>query len=295
MHGPNDPTIRYPVVAGRFYPADAQQCRTLVDSYLKPHATANQKRWLGAVVPHAGWICSGAVAGQAIATLATQSPTDLVVIFGAVHTPVFLEQAALDSYRRWCLPGGTSEIAHELRSELAKQANLFVVDDRLHVREHAIEVNIPLVQQAFAGKPILPIEVPMTPAAPLIGQATAQAIATLGLHAAYIASSDLTHYGPNYEFMPAGVGPMAMQWEKQNDQQLLNLITTLAAEQIVPEVHQHYNACGPGAIAALLGACREAGATAGEVLWHTNSYETLANIQPQPPTNAVGYAGVVVG
>ncbi|MGE5608964.1 MAG: AmmeMemoRadiSam system protein B [Bacillota bacterium] len=294
MHAPNDPTTRYPVVAGRFYPADAQQCRTLVDSYLKPKATT-PKPWIGAVVPHAGWICSGAVAGQAIATLAAQGPVDLVVIFGAIHTPVFLQQAALDSHRNWHLPGGESEVSQTVRTELAKQANYFVVDDRLHVREHAIEVNVPFVQRAFAGKPILPIEVPLVASAHLIGQATAQAIAALGLHAAYIASSDLTHYGPNYEFMPAGVGPMAMLWEKDNDRQLLNLITNLAADRIVPEVHQHYNACGAGAIAALLGACREAGATTAEVLCHTNSYETLATVHPQPPTNAVGYAGVVVG
>ena len=48
-------------------------------------------------------------------------------------------------------------------------------------------------------------------------------------------------------------------------------------------------------IAAMLAACREHGATEARVLRHASSYETLADVHPQPPTNAVGYAGVIVG
>jgi AmmeMemoRadiSam system protein B len=60
-------------------------------------------------------------------------------------------------------------------------------------------------------------------------------------------------------------------------------------------VRQHHNACGPGAIAAMLAAARSAGATAGRVLRHASSFETLATVAPQPPVDAVGYAAVVVG
>jgi AmmeMemoRadiSam system protein B len=63
----------------------------------------------------------------------------------------------------------------------------------------------------------------------------------------------------------------------------------------VQEVKEHSNACGGGAIAAMLGACRELGATHATVLRHTNSYETLADVAPQRPDNSVGYAAVVVG
>jgi AmmeMemoRadiSam system protein B len=67
-------------------------------------------------------------------------------------------------------------------------------------------------------------------------------------------------------------------------------------ERIVTEVRERANACGGGAIAAMLAACRELGsASEVRVLHHANSYETLAVIEPQPPDNAVGYASVVVG
>jgi AmmeMemoRadiSam system protein B len=60
-------------------------------------------------------------------------------------------------------------------------------------------------------------------------------------------------------------------------------------------VREHANACGGGAIAAMMSACRELGATGATVLRHANSYETLAAVAPQSPDNAVGYAAVVVG
>ena len=50
-----------------------------------------------------------------------------------------------------------------------------------------------------------------------------------------------------------------------------------------------------GAIAAMLSACRELGATGATVLRHANSFETLAAVHPQRPVDAVGYAAVVVG
>jgi hypothetical protein len=290
----NQQPPRPPAVAGRFYPADPDPCRAQAQSYLKPHPAASQTRHLGGVVPHAGWVCSGAVAGQVIATLSAQGPCDIVVIFGAVHTPLRIPYAALDSHPLWSLPTGLSTIAQNLFQPLLT-SNLFAIDPRLHDHEHAIEVNLPLLQLAFPNTPILPIEVPPIEQAERIGRQTAQTLAQANLKPLYLASSDFTHYGPNYQFAPVGIGPHAMRWSKDNDKRLLDLITQLAADKIVPEVRQHHNACGAGAIAALLAACRQLGATSAQVLSHTTSYETLAPIQPQPPTHAVGYAAVVVG
>ena len=69
----------------------------------------------------------------------------------------------------------------------------------------------------------------------------------------------------------------------------------MTPEGVVPEVRRQFNACGGGAIAATMAACREHGAAEALVLRHQNSFETLANIAPQRPDNAVGYAGIVIG
>jgi AmmeMemoRadiSam system protein B len=296
MPGPSTTSVRPPARAGQFYPADPGECRAEAQSYLDHGRNdLGPTRWIGGVVPHAGWVCSGAIAGQTIATIAACGPVDVVVVFGAVHTPARFEFGALDSHARWALPGGESELPIDVENRLLGKGTVFSVEPRLHQSEHAVEVEVPLIQLAYPGAAILPIEVPAVDMAALIGRKTAQAIGEAGLKAVYLASSDFTHYGTNYGFTPAGGGAAAMQWAKDNDKPLLALIQQLAVDAIVPEAQRHQNACGAGAIAAMLSACREFGATQARIIRHATSYETLARIAPQSPSNAVGYASVVVG
>jgi hypothetical protein len=285
-----------------FYPAGSEQCqaasRQLFDSARAALATATLPAapGVGAVVPHAGWMCSGAIAAEAIAALAAQRPqVDLVVVLGAIHTPLPVDRGILDSYARWLVPSGESTVIRAIRDELAAKWSRFVIDDRFHLREHAIEVELPLIQSVWPSAAILPIEMPPISQAVDLGRHVAQAVKAMGLSAVYLASSDLTHYGPNYHFTPAGVGEDGLRWAMGNDQRLLDLIRSMAAERIVPEVQSRYNACGAGAIAAMMSACKESGATQAVVLKHQNSFQTLSAVAPQAPTNAVGYAAIWVG
>lgn len=292
-------------MAGMFYPAGADDCRQLAASFVRPHpvatAAAAERRWLGGIVPHAGWICSGAIAGQTIATLAASAArigeaVDVVVIFGAVHTPLPIDAAALDSHGQWLVPGGPCQVPRDLERKLTESsAGLFGVDDRFHAQEHAVEVELPLVQQAWPNAVVLPIEVPLIDSVVEIGLRTAREVIAANLRPIFLASSDLTHYGVNYGFAPAGLGLHGLQWAKENDRRLLDLIAAFRIDDLMPEVRQRSNACGGGAIAAMMAACREYGAAHGRLLWHANSYETLAGVAPQSPNNAVGYAAVVVG
>ena len=285
-----------------FYPDDPEKCRALASKFVQTgreelgKSGPADRKWLGGVVPHAGWICSGAIAGQTIAAVAASVPSpDVVVVFGAIHSPVQTEVAALDSHGTWRVPGGDSRQPEEVERRLSESPSLFAIDDRFHLHEHAVEVELPLIQQAWPNAAVLPIEVPVLENAVEIGVETATKIRQAGLAAVYLASSDLTHYGPNYRFTPMGVGQAALDWAKENDRRLLTLVTDMRAEQVVPEVRQNLNACGAGAIAAMLGACREMGASRGEILRHANSCDTLADVAPQRPDNAVGYASVVIG
>src|SRR3954469_17601639 len=124
MNGSNDPSIRQPAVAGRFYPAAAEQCRAQAASFLRYNTIhAAERKWIGGIAPHAGWICSGAIAGETIATIASHGAVDVVVVFGAIHTPVRIEQAAFDSHRQWALPSGTAQIAEEVEAKIAEGSN----------------------------------------------------------------------------------------------------------------------------------------------------------------------------
>jgi AmmeMemoRadiSam system protein B len=296
MAGPIE--VRQPAVAGTFYPADPRQCRALAKAYTTASVPeVSTHRWLGGVVPHAGWICSGAIAGKTIAAVAgVISAPDLVVIFGAIHTPIPTDLAALDSYAAWDLPGDACDVQQEIRRKMIESSgDLFRVDDRFHRREHAVEVELPLVRIAWPTSAILPIETPPNENASEIGRAVAEKIAAANRTAIFLASSDLTHYGPAYDFAPAGVGTSGLAWAKRNDLSLIEQVLNLRDEAIVPLVRKNLNACGPGAIAAMLAACKYFGATHGHLLCHANSYETLAGVSPQSPDNAVGYASIVIG
>ncbi|HEY2588513.1 MAG TPA: AmmeMemoRadiSam system protein B [Tepidisphaeraceae bacterium] len=284
-------------MAGMFYPGDPGQCRAVAEALVKvPEGGPTVPGGKGGIVPHAGWICSGAIAGEVLGTLAGGgAKPDLVVVFGAVHTPLDLSYAALETFGLWSLPGASCEVAQEINETLGRSASdLFVTDDRFHVREHAVEVEMPLVRAVWPDARLLPVEVPVIDEAPEIGRRVARVVLDKGLRPVFLASSDLTHYGPSYHFAPAGTGEAALRWAKENDRRLLHLVENFDETQIVPEARRHMNACGGGAIAAMLAACREAGATGARVLRHANSYETLARVAPQPPIDAVGYAAVVV-
>lgn len=281
-------------MAGAFYPADPGECRAAADALVSAPDSAQAAIGKGGIVPHAGWICSGAIAGQVIAALAGGVKPDVVVVFGAVHAPMNLSIAALQSFDSWELPGGGVPIALDVCEQLIRSAELFVTDDRFHLREHAVEVELPLIRAVWPDARMLPVEVPLVEIAVSIGTKVARAALENGTKAVFLASSDLTHYGPSYRFTPAGIGEAGLNWAKENDRRLLRIVENFEIGQIVPEVRSHLNACGGGAIAAMLAACREAGATSAQVLRHASSYETLAPVAPQPPIDAVGYAAVVV-
>jgi MEMO1 family protein len=289
--------VRQPAVAGTFYPADAGLCQAQARAFLQNNrGKTDLTALLGGLVPHAGWICSGAVAGRTIASLAAARPdANLLVVFAAVHTPLPLSIAAMDSFDAWQEPGAASAVAGEIRRDLAGQTQWFGVDDRFHQREHAVEVVLPLIQAAWPHSAILPVEVPLIQNAMEIGRQTARRVIAAGQRAIYLASSDLTHYGPAYRFAPAGVGPAGIAWAMENDRRLLRVVTDMTPERIVPEVSARGNACGGGAIAAMMAACLEHGAKACNVLGHTNSFDVLSLRAPQRPDNAVGYAAIVVG
>jgi MEMO1 family protein len=295
MTGTSRFAVRPPAVAGQFYPAGDLECKTVASQLISASNQAGEMKWIGGIVPHAGWICSGAIAGEVIGTLARTITPDLVVVFGAVHTPLPLDCAVLSTHRQWAVPGGVSEVPAEVAGEIEGAGGLFKIDDRFHAREHAVEVEVPLIQAVWPNARLLPIEVPLIDQAMQIGVATARKVAASGLSAVYLASSDLTHYGPNYRFTPFGIGPEALALAKDNDRRLIQIVMDYAPDRIVPEVRGRLNACGGGAIAAMLSACREAGATSARVLRHATSFETLAAVAPQRPDNAVGYVGLVVG
>jgi MEMO1 family protein len=303
-------SVRMPAVAGHFYPDSGSLCRSEVDGYLaqgrgrrqepgdstvaelRDALAAGAGRLVGGIVPHAGWICSGAVAAEVIGEVCRDRDIDTVVVFGAAHR-FMSARAALWCEGAWATPLGEVLIDDQLANAVLAASDDVEANPEAHRVEHSIEVQVPFIQRACPAARLLPLLVPPPAPALAIGLAVAEQARLLDRRVIFLGSTDLTHYGPRYGFTPKGDGPQALTWAKeQNDRWLLDLVCQMEADRIVPEAHKHQNACGAGAVAATMAACSRAGATRGVILRHTTSAEVLQD-RYGPMSDAVGYAGIV--
>ena len=136
---------REAAVAGQFYPADPAVLADVVDQYLAAGRGIKPVGSIAAVlVPHAGYEYSGRLAGLAYARVA--GSYDTVVILAAGHTEGVKGAALLaaDFYRT---PLGKVLPDRELAAALVKASPLFEDRASAHLREHAVEVQLPFLQR----------------------------------------------------------------------------------------------------------------------------------------------------
>ncbi|HNW84337.1 MAG: AmmeMemoRadiSam system protein B [Candidatus Cryosericum sp.] len=185
--------IRHAVVAGQFYPADSRELREVVHQYLEPCVTGRPASGgvRGLVVPHAGYIYSGPVAGAGYACLGcSDSPGNPTVVILAPSHHVWFRGAALPEADTFRTPLGDVGIS-PAASVLAASPPVFV-SSQAHALEHAVEVQLPFLQVCFSSFTILPLVLGDVDTDEL-----ADAILALGLqNMLVVASSDLSHYEP---------------------------------------------------------------------------------------------------
>lgn len=285
--------LRYPAVAGSFYPADGPGCLAEVTKYLRTAKVVEvADHMLGGVVPHAGWVYSGPTAALVYAALRLQQPPQTVLCFGAVHS-WDVEAPSIYGSGHWRIPLGDIAVDEELAREVISSAPDLVYDrPEAHRTEHSIEVQLPFLKHLWPSARILPISVPPRDVALKLGRSTALAAQRLGRTVVAIGSSDLTHYGPRYGLAPVGRGARARAWIEQNDRRILDLMAQMRGDAVLQEAAAHWNACGAGAVAATIACVAELGARTGTLLGYTTSHDVMPLGEP---TDMVGYGAVVFG
>jgi AmmeMemoRadiSam system protein B len=245
----------------------------------------------GGLVPHAGWDYSGKLSALTFKSLlAARGPVTLV-LFGADHVGTARKGEVFDS-GVWQTPIGQVQVDDEVAKALLDHNDLLRANPAAHSREHSIEVQVPIIQVLCPEARIVPIEVPPEEVAVQIGQTVGRRLAELYPDAIVVGSTDLTHHGGHFP-SPGGHGEKGVHWSRENDQRMLGLIKRMDAKSVILEAQTRGNACGAGAIAATIAACREMGATKGIILQYTNSYEVSHAMYPQETDETtVGYASV---
>jgi AmmeMemoRadiSam system protein B len=287
-------TVRQPARAGMFYDASPDACRAHAQRLVARADLPDDlpEPLYGGLVPHAGWVYSGTLAAKTLKAVLAGSPRRTVVLFGADHTGMVLQGEVYDA-GAWRTPLGEVPVDEELAGEALAAAQHLRANPAAHAMEHSLEVQVPLIQVLAPDARILPIAVPPSRLAAPIGQAVGEILAGRGRDVCVIGSTDLTHHGGHFP-APGGRGAVGEQWTRRNDQRMIELIEAMDADGVVPEAGRHQNACGAGAVAATIAACRAMGAGRGLCLEYTNSYEIVHAADPDfPDDTTVGYASIV--
>ncbi len=263
--------IREPAVAGTFYPAHAAALAAGVDRFLEGAPSA--KTAIGAVVPHAGYMYSGAVAG---ATYAAVAVPPRVLVLGPNHTGLGFSRAALSPAEAWRTPLGSVVLDPALRESLSAGPGV-APDAAAHAREHSLEVQLPFLQRARADVAIGALCLAHLSYGECERLAETVAAAARSASALLVASSDMSHY------LPAAEARVA-------DRRALEPLLALDAEGLYRRVHEEeITMCGVIPAVVMLLAARALGARTAELVRYAHSGEVSGDDE-----RVVGYAGVVV-
>ena len=265
--------VREPAVAGHFYPRSPQ---TLAQEISKYTAARGEKiAALACIVPHAGYMYSGHVAGAVYGSL--QLPRRFVILCPN-HTG-YGRPLAVMTDGAWQTPLGQAPIDHELAEALRLACPLLEQDEMAHRGEHAIEVQLPFLQAALPKFTFVPIAVGTARYEPLLalGEAMARVLRDETEKVMLISSSDMNHYEPD-------------DITRIKDSKAIDKILALDARGLYDVVMQEsISMCGFGPTVATLTAARILGATTAEVIRYATSGDVSGDRDA-----VVGYAGVVI-
>lgn len=252
--GSGNSTVRTPAVAGLFYPEDALDLRRTIRQFLDERPVASPARLPKAmIVPHAGYLYSGTVAGCGYRLLAAPGGSVRhVVLLGPSHR-VPMRGLAIPSSDFFATPLGNVPIDRAGRQRL-RELGLAGIADAPHAGEHSLEVQVPFLQAVLGEFDLLPLAVGLAPAAQV---ARALEAVWNGPETLVVVSSDLSHYHTSAE---------ARQLDAEASRAILERRSDLSDEQ----------ACGARAINGLMELARRKGLSV-ELLDLRNSGDTAGD------------------
>ena len=182
-------SVRRPAVAGLFYPADAAELRTSVSEHLRQAPSPRAETPKALIVPHAGYVYSGGVAGR-------RTHSSPVAHASAPDRAARSESSGLPARRSRAAGSRVRDASRPRRNRPRAGGRLLargdvVQSDQPHALEHSLEVQLPFLQSMFRDFTVLPL---------VLGDAPADYVASLladvwgDADTLVLASSDLSHY-----------------------------------------------------------------------------------------------------
>lgn len=280
--------IRRADFAGSWYPGEEEECRRSIEMFERDAAPCPepQKDTVGGIVPHAGWVFSGSIACNVVRCLAMDDLCDTCLVFGRHLHPG--SRSYIMAGGSWETPLGPLDIDSEVAEALMTEFSFIVETPEDHDQDNTIELQLPFIRYFLPYAKIVPVGVPPASISLEIGRRAGEICREKGRKTVVLGSTDLTHYGYNYGFVPKGTGEQAVEWVKTvNDRRVVDLMVKMDGEQVIKESLKNANACCSGAAAAAISAARHLGARKGKVVRYASSYDV------RPDSSFVGYVGIV--
>jgi MEMO1 family protein len=266
--------LRLSAVSGRFYPSDPTELTALIREYTKADNTVMPVRVKACLVPHAGYIYSGHVAGAVYARIAIPKR---ILILGVRHYPRG-ENAAILSSGAWRTPLGDATIDEAMAEALRAACPLLREDSVAHSSEHSLEVQLPLLQMLQPGFMFVPVALGAVRFEDLlaIGEALGQVLAASTEQILLVTTSDLNHYENDTT-------------TRVKDHKAIERILALDARGLYDTCqNEAISMCGLGPTVAMLTALQSMGSTQPELVRYATSGDVSGDFG-----RVVGYAGMI--
>ncbi len=266
--------VRTPAVAGRFYPGSREELLREIREYTTP-AAAGRVAAIGCVVPHAGYMYSGHVAGAVFSRV--EIPEHCIILCPN-HTGRGRPLAAMTA-TTWETPLGKVAASSELGSQLLRRFPPLEEDGAAHRVEHAIEVQLPFLQAEQKKLHIVPIAIGTRDYDILrgLGEAVGDVISESKNRTLVVASSDMNHYESDAV-------------TRVKDRKAIERVLALDARGLWETVmNEDISMCGFGPTVIMLTAAKKLGATSATLVRYATSGDVSGDFE-----RVVGYAGIIV-
>jgi AmmeMemoRadiSam system protein B len=273
-------TVRAPAVAGSFYEAEPARLRRTVDRFLSGRSTPPRPAgsWWALLLPHAGHIYSGGIAGAGIAAVTWPRKA---ILLGPNHHGVGAA-AALSPAAAWRTPLGDVPQDSALAADLRSLCPAMVDDEAAHRLEHSLEVIVPFLQAAAPSLSIVCVAIgePDLGLCLSVGEAVAGAVKRAearGESVAIVVSSDLNHYLPRPQ-------------NREKDDRALAALAGGDPRDFFARIltRERISMCGVLPATALLRALALLGAGRAEIVAQGDSGDAFGDV-----SRVVGYASVL--
>jgi AmmeMemoRadiSam system protein B len=264
---------REPAYAGQFYPGDPETLRKTVQSYFRK--TDPQLRARAVVLPHAGYVYSGSVAGKVLSYIEVPRR---IILLGPSHTGLG-DALALSPDTAWNTPLGPVTIDAELNQSLLEACPELRKDARAHSQEHSLEVQVPFLQMLQPDCRISAICIGTSDYASLeaLGHGIARAVQSADSPVLLLASSDMTHYE-------------SAETAARKDRLAIDRMLELDPHGLYRTVMENnITMCGFAPAISVITACLDMGSSTAQLIDYTNSGEASGDYQ-----QVVAYAGIAI-